>query len=197
MAGDDELERAFAEAEKTDDIDVHFDLKERLLAKHAPEALARHFDFVRRATNDDLRAPLARVFYRHGPVVFPFLEQKLRDERDPLDRATTLQMLGVAGGRYREGKESAAAAARAHLDDPAEIVRERAVMALGWVGGAKDIPTLSKILASNDASSVCGMAACQLEFRSAPSQRSPPCCAPTAPRSTIACATRSWTRRRP
>lgn len=166
MANDDrvDLERAFEEAEQTDDVSVHLAFKERLVATHDPDALARHFDFVRRAKNDALRQVLAQFFSWHGLAAVPFLEKAIRDEAEPRDRATALQMLGALAGRHREAKAAAAAAARAHLDASAEVVRERAVMVLGWVGGAKDVPVLSKILASDDAPSVRAMAAMQLLF---------------------------------
>ncbi len=166
MAADDlvDLERAFAEAEGTEDVSVHLAFKERLVASHDAEALARHFDFVRRARNDALRQILAKFFAWHGTTAVPFLEQVLENEADPVARATALQMLGAIGGRHSEAKPAAEAAARAHLHAPDEIVRERALMVLGWVGGAKHVAVLSKILTSDEASSVRAMAATQLFF---------------------------------
>lgn len=167
----DDLERAFREADASDDDAVHLAFKDRLLASHDEAALSRHFEFLRRARNHELRQRLARFFVWHGTSALAFLERATRTEESPRDRATSVQILGMLGQRHRETKARALRAIEASLDDPDETVRERAVMALGWVGSSKHVARLVDLLLATHPPAVRAMAATQLVLLAASNAR--------------------------
>ncbi len=168
---DDEAERAFREADATDDEAVHLAFKDRLLTSHDEASLLRHFAFLRRAQNPDLRQRLARFFVWHGTMAVDFLAQAAGTEEHPRERATALQILGMIGQRHRDAKARALEAVLRALDDPSETVRERAVMALGWVGSSKHVPRLVALLGAAEPPAVRAMAATQLTLLAGSSER--------------------------
>ncbi len=130
------LARAFTAANASRNVSVHLEFKEALLADKSQAGAAYHFELLSQTTNDELFDTLARFFSWRGEAGSQYLLKRLQSEKDPLLLATGLQILGAMQCA------EALPLVRKCLEHTHARVRERACLAIGWLGRPPDVATL-------------------------------------------------------
>lgn len=143
-----DLKNQFEKIRNSEDFSDQDDFCEKLSECNNNECLEYHYYLMNSEVQmiDELHQMLCSAFIDHGEVGEDFLLKKIKQEKDPLIKARVLQMLG--GYKYSKGKyiKETAALARQWLNDEADILRDRAIIVLGWVGDAPDISLIEQRL---------------------------------------------------
>jgi hypothetical protein len=130
--------------EKDGERESFDDFVSQLVARDDSEALALHYDLLRRRKNLDLFATVRHGFVDRGQTGSVFLSAKLAKETDTRLMADALLILGLLQAK------SARHFARRFTEHPSPELRSMAATVLGWVGSANDLKTILRDLVLSD-----------------------------------------------
>jgi len=133
------LQEMFDQADAASDISLCFEFKKELMELSTPEVIDFHFELLKCTKYHQLRNILAIAFEERGECAEKYLLKRVACEQDPQILAAGLQILGSMRSR------DALPLIRSNLSHFNPIVRERACMAIGWLGTIDDLPTLASI----------------------------------------------------
>lgn len=143
-----ELKNQFEKIRNSEDFSDRSSFCEELTKHNEEEYLEYHYFLINQEEdiNDKLYQILCRGLTKRGEEGEQFLLKKIKQEKDPLIKARVLQTLGSY--KYQHGKHTkeTAALARQWLNDEADILRDRAIIVLGWVGDGSDISLIEQRL---------------------------------------------------
>ena len=130
------LDAEFERIQAIDNFSEHFEFTQKLLEFDNQEMWNYHFSLMNFQDNKSLYYRVRAAFHKRGMQVGPFLVEKFKTERSPIQKSNAIQLIGNI--RYT----AALPLIRDHLYSTERSIRYACIISLGWMGETQDIARL-------------------------------------------------------
>jgi hypothetical protein len=134
-----ELDAELNNINGTNDSKLYSKFKESLLSSNDKKILEYHYNLFSKDTDEVLKETIVYSFAERKGYGEEFLLEQLKNETNIFFQALSIELLGMM--KYKKALEII----RTSLKHKSEFIRQRACIALGYIGSSKDIKDLGYI----------------------------------------------------